>query len=116
MVNNLLTDFEFHQWFPGSKLNNGNQQLSSLCHIAGMSSSIDRSPASSTAVSSVLDGIDFYELREGRCKFPLGMINDPPERFCGAPADIGAPYCLHCQSKAYSRVDRRRPPHQLQRQ
>lgn len=23
-------------------------------------------------------GISFSELREGRCKFPLGTINDPP--------------------------------------
>ncbi len=53
-------------------------------------------------------GVDFSELREGRCKFPLGSINDPPERFCGEPTEIGKPYCQKCQSKAFSRLERRR--------
>ena len=54
------------------------------------------------------EGIDFSELREGRCKFPLGSINDPPERFCGEPTEIGKAYCPKCQSKAFSRIERRR--------
>lgn len=53
-------------------------------------------------------GIEFVDLREGRCRFPLGGINDPPERFCGAPAEIGTAYCPECQKKAYSRQERRR--------
>ena len=53
-------------------------------------------------------GITFAELREGRCKFPLGTINDPPEWFCGEPVPIGAVYCERCQAKAYNRFERRR--------
>ncbi|CAJ0867394.1 hypothetical protein AMST5_01949 [freshwater sediment metagenome] len=53
-------------------------------------------------------GITFAELREGRCKFPLGTINDPPEWFCGEPAPIGSVYCERCQAKAYNRHERRR--------
>ena len=53
-------------------------------------------------------GIPFEKLREGRCKFPLGAINDPPEWFCGEPAPIGAVYCERCQAKAYNRFERRR--------
>jgi hypothetical protein len=53
-------------------------------------------------------GIPFETLREGRCKFPLGAINDPPEWFCGEPAPIGAVYCERCRSKAYNRFERRR--------
>ena len=54
------------------------------------------------------EGIDFSELREGRCKFPLGDINDAPERFCGEPTEIGKPYCQKCHIKAFSRPERRR--------
>jgi hypothetical protein len=53
-------------------------------------------------------GISFFELRDGRCRFPLGTINDPPERFCGEPAPIGSVYCERCQAKAYNRAAGRR--------
>jgi hypothetical protein len=53
-------------------------------------------------------GIPFAELREGRCKFPLGTITDPIEWFCGDPAPIGKAYCERCQAKAYNRPERRR--------
>jgi hypothetical protein len=53
-------------------------------------------------------GITFAELREGRCKFPLGAINDPPEWFCGEPAPIGKVYCERCQAIAYNRHYKRR--------
>jgi hypothetical protein len=53
-------------------------------------------------------GITFSELREGRCKFPLGTINDPIEWFCGEPAPVGKVYCERCQARAYSRLERRR--------
>jgi hypothetical protein len=53
-------------------------------------------------------GVTFAELREGRCKFPLGTINDPPEWFCGEPAPIGKAYCERCQAVAYNRAERRR--------
>jgi hypothetical protein len=53
-------------------------------------------------------GISFSELREGRCKFPLGTINDPPEWFCGEPAPIGNVYCERCQAIAYNRLAGRR--------
>jgi hypothetical protein len=53
-------------------------------------------------------GITFAELREGRCKSPLGTINDPPEWFCGETVPIGKVYCERCQAKAYNRQERRR--------
>jgi hypothetical protein len=53
-------------------------------------------------------GIGFTELREGRCKFPLGSFEAPPTRFCGDATPIGVPYCPKCQRKAYNRADRRR--------
>ncbi|WP_445730580.1 GcrA family cell cycle regulator [Methylocystis sp. IM2] len=53
-------------------------------------------------------GVSFFQLREGRCKFPLGGIEEPPERFCGAVTPIGDPYCASCQAKAYSRLERRK--------
>ena len=54
-------------------------------------------------------GIPFETLREGRCKFPLGAINDSPEWFCGEPATpIGAVYCERCQARAYNRFERPR--------
>ena len=33
-----------------------------------------------------LPGVDFDNLRVGMCKFPLGGIDDSPDRFCGEPA------------------------------
>ena len=48
-----------------------------------------------------LEGITFADLREGRCKFPLGGHGEPAERFCGKPAIPGAPYCPECQKKVY---------------
>ncbi len=57
-------------------------------------------------------GIPFKKLREGLCKFPLGSLYDPPERFCGEPAPVGSPYCPKCQRIAYTRavpVSKKRP-------
>jgi len=53
-------------------------------------------------------GVDFDSLRAGMCKFPLGGIDDAPERFCGEPAVEGSPYCSECAKKAYTRPERRR--------
>jgi hypothetical protein len=58
--------------------------------------------------SSMLPGVDFDNLRVGMCKFPLGGIDDAPDRFCGEPAIEGGPYCPECAKKAYSRPERRR--------
>lgn len=55
-----------------------------------------------------VSGISFEELREGLCKFPLGGIKEPPERFCGEPTQSGMPYCPKCRLKAYNRVERRK--------
>ena len=55
-----------------------------------------------------LAGGDFLHLKEGLCKFPLGLINETPERFCGEVTLIGASYCSQCQIKAYTRTPRRR--------
>lgn len=55
-----------------------------------------------------LSGVDFLHLRKGLCKFPLGPMNETPERFCGEATQIGASYCSQCQSKAYTRTVRRR--------
>lgn len=55
-----------------------------------------------------LSGVDFIHLREGLCKFPLGLINEVPERFCGEATQIGVSYCSRCQMKAYTRTVRRR--------
>jgi hypothetical protein len=51
--------------------------------------------------------ISFWELREGRCRFPLGPIEEPPTRFCGAAAAIGMPYCPSCGGLAYAPSSRR---------
>jgi hypothetical protein len=53
-------------------------------------------------------GITFPELRESRCKFPLGAINDPVEWFCVEPVPIGKAYCEKCQTIAYNRLAGRR--------
>jgi hypothetical protein len=52
-------------------------------------------------------GIPFQKLREGLCKFPLGPIDEPPTRFCGAPTAIGEPYCQDCGRIAYVPGSRR---------
>jgi hypothetical protein len=36
-------------------------------------------------------GVDFDNLRAAMCKFPLGGIDDAPERFCGEPIIEGEP-------------------------
>ena len=46
-----------------------------------------------------LSGVDFLHLREGLCKFPLGLINETPERFCGEVTQIGASYCSNVKAK-----------------
>ncbi len=51
-------------------------------------------------------GIPFRKLREGLCKFPLGSLYDPPERFCGEPTAAGSPYCPACRRVAYTRIMR----------
>jgi len=56
----------------------------------------------------VTPGVDFDSLRPGICKFPLGGIDDAPDRFCGAPAMEGSPYCPECAKKAYPKPERRR--------
>jgi hypothetical protein len=71
-----------------------------------MSDTVDATPE--LGVARTRQGIAFVDLREGRCKFPLGTINDPPERFCGEPAPIGKVYCERCQAKAYNRQYKRR--------
>lgn len=47
--------------------------------------------------------IEFMQLRDGVCKFPIGEIKDESLRFCGAPADSGTgrPYCSYCIQIAY---------------
>jgi len=52
-------------------------------------------------------GITFAELREGRCKLPLGRIDEPPEFFCGAETMIGNPYCSNCMKIVYVPKTRR---------
>ncbi len=53
-------------------------------------------------------GIGFEELREGRCKFPLGEFDTPAVRFCGDVTPPGSVYCLRHQSLAYNRLNTRR--------
>jgi hypothetical protein len=67
----------------------------------------DESTIDERETNAALPGIPFWELREGRCKFPLGRLSDPPERFCGAPAAIGSPYCPQCRRKASAPSGRR---------
>ncbi len=52
-------------------------------------------------------GVSFLELREGLCKRPLGDKDEPPTRFCGAPAPPGSPYCQDCKKILYSQIARR---------
>ena len=68
----------------------------------------DESTEPNDASDANLPGIAFVELREGRCKFPIGGFNDPPDRFCGEPTPPGSPYCPSCQKKAYNRPERHR--------
>ena len=35
-------------------------------------------------------GVAFFDLRHGKCNFPLGSVNDPPKWFCGEPALSGS--------------------------
>lgn len=53
------------------------------------------------------ESISFADLKTGQCHFPIGGINDPPVKFCGAPTVIGAIYCKDCMRIAYRRVERR---------
>ena len=54
-------------------------------------------------------GIAFAELAAGRCKFPLGAVDVPATRFCGAATPLGTVYCVKHQRIAYNRsADRRR--------
>jgi hypothetical protein len=53
-------------------------------------------------------GVGFEELRDGRCKFPLGAFHAPPTRFCGDATPIGTVYCPKHQAVAYNRLGTRR--------
>ncbi len=55
-----------------------------------------KSPAQTKAAkaSKELAGVDLDSLRASMCKFPLGGIDDVPERFSGEPAVEGSPYVL----------------------
>lgn len=53
------------------------------------------------------ESVSFTDLKSGQCRFPLGGINEPPVRFCGAQAVVGAIYCKDCMRIAYRRVERR---------
>ncbi len=52
--------------------------------------------------------VPFLGLGPGACRFPLGRISDPPDRFCGEPAPAGSPYCPSCRRIAYVGTARRR--------
>ena len=53
------------------------------------------------------ESISFADLKTGQCHFPIGGINDPPIKFCGAVTVIGAIYCKDCMRIAYRRVEKR---------
>ena len=53
------------------------------------------------------EGSLFIDLLEGKCKFPLGEMETPPTRFCGADTPTGAVYCLEHQKIVYSKPIRR---------
>jgi hypothetical protein len=53
------------------------------------------------------ESVSFADPKTGQCRFPLGTINEPPVRFCGAPTVVGAIYCKDCMRIAYRRVERR---------
>jgi hypothetical protein len=46
-------------------------------------------------------GVAFMQLEPGMCRFPLGRLADPPERFCGEPAPAGSSYCCAHRAVAY---------------
>ena len=71
----------------------------------------DTRPTARTKSAKASDnpaGVDFDNLRAAMCKFPLGGIDDAPERFCGEPTREGSPYCSECAKRAYTRPERRR--------
>lgn len=41
------------------------------------------------------------------CRWPLGEIESPEFRFCGAKREHGSPYCCDCGKRAYTK---NRPP------
>ncbi len=51
-------------------------------------------------------GVPFLEMREGLCKRPLRILEQPATRFCGKPTSPGSPYCPECRKISY-RADRR---------
>jgi hypothetical protein len=59
----------------------------------------------STKASDNPAGVDFDNLRTAMCKFPLGGIDDAPERFCGEPIIEGEPYSSECAKRAYTRPE-----------
>ncbi len=52
-------------------------------------------------------GVPFLERREGFCKRPLGTLEEPPKRFCGAATPPGSSYCPDCQKIIYSAMAKR---------
>ncbi len=46
-------------------------------------------------------GVAFLDLRPGDCRWPIGDPRDGDFGFCGAPAQPGSSYCLHCHKLAY---------------
>ncbi len=85
-----------------------NQALKLACYINAMAEITKSSGTKNAKSGASLPGVDFDNLRVGMCKFPLGGIDDSPDRFCGEPAVEGSPYCAECAKKAYSRPERRR--------
>lgn len=57
--------------------------------------------------------IGLMDLRDGRCRFPVGMPDvERGQLFCGAPSDPAKPYCPSCAKLAY----RPSPPRSVQQE
>ena len=53
--------------------------------------------------------VTIVELRESMCKWPIGDPSSADFRYCGSPANTGAPYCQYHGKLAYQPAqDRRR--------
>lgn len=46
--------------------------------------------------------VSFFDLRAEHCRWPLWKADAPisEKQFCGRPANIGRPYCTHCEGLA----------------
>lgn len=73
-----------------------------------MSNAIDSPKKTPAKTASAPQGVAFMNLREGMCKFPLGGVNEPVDRFCGVTTEVGTPYCTDCRKRVYTRPDKRR--------